>query len=424
MIPLRSLFIFLLLLGLLPIEAFAEDANVLPKGNFSFNTEYKHYLNWHKQYDKDGDVIDAASDYNAELNSYIFPSLGALQPYFPPDVLPNIGTTVTDFDYSYDRIDLTLAYGLTDKLTIGVKIPYIWYKNKVKTSLDVTDANVGKNPAYDPNQPVGPTNPPLIPTSMGGVKMNEEDIQDLLGDGLYINGGLAVPGYGYDRFETWEEQGLGDIEAGLKYRYYQSDKWRLAVLGGVVFPTGKGYDPDKLQAQQLGGGFYSLAFRSYNDFLVNRNLTINGSIFYYLNLPFEDDRRVVRSASEPLSDLVEKVDINPGDVIEVKTSATYQFDEQSPFSGAALRLEYNYTKGFKHDVSGSGPSSSYAGIEDETDGEEQTVIATIAYSTIPLFVKKEFPIPMTLALSYRNKFAGTNGTFKTQYIQAGLNIYF
>jgi hypothetical protein len=55
-----------------------------------------------------------------------------------------------------------------------------------------------------------------------------------------------IPGYEYKRFETWSDDGLGDIEAGLKYQYFKNDKWRLAVTGAVRFPTGEVDDPDDL----------------------------------------------------------------------------------------------------------------------------------------------------------------------------------
>ena len=63
-------------------------------------------------------------------------------------------------------------------------------------------------------------------------------------------------------------------------------------------------------------------------------------------------------------------------------------------------------------------------LERETRYEEQTFIAKLNYSTIPLFMKKEFPVPMNFYVGYRNKFAGNNNAFKTQYIQTGLSIYF
>lgn len=414
--------ILLTTLLLLPVHTLAADAEVLPKGNFAFNLDYKHYIPWDERYNKDGDTEDAATDFNAVLGANIFPELA----FFGPG--SNIGTTVTDFEFRYDKIEATLAYGMTDNLSIGVKIPYIRYKNKVKTDLVTTDANVGKNTLYQAGILPEPFNSaPLLPLGAPGtVAMTPDDIQSLIGGGLDVNGDNVtdIPGYGYKRFETWEEEGLGDIEAGAKYRYYRDDNWRLAVLGGILFPTGEAMDPDNLAGEALGGDCYGLLFRSFNDYTGFRNLTLNASFYYTWTLPYDSKQRIVADANHPLSDVKETVDTDPGDVFEVEASAKYHFDETSPLAGFSAELLYHFTKGYKSVVTGPGPDNIYAGLEDQSDGKEHIYVARIAYSTIPLFLKKEFPIPMDLSLAYRNKFKGNNQAYKTEYLEAGLTIYF
>jgi hypothetical protein len=394
----------------------AGDAEVLPKGNFAFNVDYKHYLPWDKRYDKDGNTQDAASDFNAPLDKNVFPDLAAFEAFGVTN--PNLGTTVTSFKYKYERVDTTLAYGITDKLSIGVKVPYIWYKNEVKARLDTTNANVGLNPAFDPTvtNPADPRSLPLIPVSMGGSKLTTEDMQKLLGPGL-----PGIAGYGFKRFETWEQEGVGDIETGLKYQYYSDDKWKLAALGGVLWPTGEKKDPDSLVSQPLGGGSYALLFRSYNDFTGIKHLTFNGSVFYTLTLPQDSERRIVTDPHKPLSDTKKNVEIDPGDILEFETSVKWQI----PWvNGCSVEGLYHFTKTFKDSVSGSITGPQAQALESETDGEDHFYIAKISYSTIPLFLQKKFPLPMDISVAFRDKFAGNNNSFKTQYIQGSLTIYF
>ena len=123
-----------------PVQA--GDAEVLPKGRFAFNVDYKHYLEWDKRYDSHGNVQDAASDFNSVLDTSVFPALKAFNGMVPGT--PNIGTSETSFKYSYDRIETSLAYGISDTVSFGVKVPYIKYKNQVKASLNTANANVGK----------------------------------------------------------------------------------------------------------------------------------------------------------------------------------------------------------------------------------------------------------------------------------------
>ena len=63
-------------------------------------------------------------------------------------------------------------------------------------------------------------------------------------------------------------------------------------------------------------------------------------------------------------------------------------------------------------------------LEKETGGEEQYFIARVGYSTMAMFMEKKFPIPMNVYVGYRNKFAGTNNSFKTEYVQAGVSVFF
>jgi len=391
---------------------YADTAEVLPKGNFYFNVDYKHYIPWTKRYDRDGNSQDAAADFNGVMNATIFPSLKIFAGAPFNIANPNIGTTVTTFKYTYDRVEPQLAYGITDRLSFGVKIPYIWYKNDVNALLDSTNANIGLNPVFNPANPAGATNLPLIPVAMGGRKMTSEDMLKLLGPGL-----PGLPGYGFTRFQTWEHEGLGDIEAGLKYQYYKSDMWRLAAGVGVLFPTGDQEDINNLTDQNLGGGSYAGLFRLYNDCFPTKNLVLNTTLYY--TYTFSQNRvRRVSGPHEPLTRDIRNVTIDPGDAFEVEASAKYDFSDTPWLQGTSLELTYHYTDVFNSDA----PTAPI--LERETRYEEQTFIAKLNYSTIPLFMKKEFPVPMNFYVGYRNKFAGNNNAFKTQYIQTGLSIYF
>src|SRR5689334_17847073 len=91
-------------------DAHAGDAEVLPKGRFAFNVDYRHFSPWDKRFDKDGNVQDAAADFNTSLDSGIFPALSVFDGLVPGT--PNIGTSVVSFKYKQDRVDTSLAYGI------------------------------------------------------------------------------------------------------------------------------------------------------------------------------------------------------------------------------------------------------------------------------------------------------------------------
>lgn len=414
---------------LLATPVLAGDAEVLPGGRFAFNVDYKHYLDWSKRFDKNGDVQDAASDFNTVLDTSVFSALKAFNGMVPGT--PNIGASVTSFNYNLDRIDTTLAYGINDSLSFGVKVPYMWYKNDVKAGLDTSKANVGINNLYKAGKLPEPYNSsPLLPLAAplpaGTVSpLTTKDVQNLLGNGLVINGQTAVTGYGFKPFETWTQEGIGDIEAGVKYRYFKSENWRLALQGGVLFPTGEVDDPDSLVDKNFGSGSYAMQLRSYNDFTGIKNLFINGSVFYTIPFSQHTDKRITTDPHEQLVSISKKkrVDIEPGDVLELETAVKYKFSDIKPLEGFSLEGVYHYTNVAKSKVKDP-DGNRLPGLEGETDGYDHIYIIKLGYSTTPLFIQKKFPVPMDLSLSYRDRFAGNNSVFKSQYLQLTGTIYF
>jgi len=85
-------------------------------------------------------------------------------------------------------------------------------------------------------------------------------------------------------------------------------------------------------------------------------------------------------------------------------------------------LLYKYAYKFKNQVSGH-KGFNYESLEDETNMQEHAGTASLLYSTFPSYLAKTFPIPMVAALSYRNRFAGTN-LLKSNYLSLTLAFYF
>ena len=77
------------------ISAYAEDAFVLPKGVMGTNAEFFYYFPINERYDPDGDVEDAAVDYNTTLDSRVFPGLALVEQFFKmPSGSANVGRSV------------------------------------------------------------------------------------------------------------------------------------------------------------------------------------------------------------------------------------------------------------------------------------------------------------------------------------------
>lgn len=389
----------LFLLGTTRIS-FAESAEVLPKGIFRTDIEYSYYFTIDTRFDPDGNEEDIAADYNTNLNSSVFPVLSLVESGFGmPPGSASLGDSVVDFKYHIDEVDLKFYYGLTDRLSVGVKIPYYWIKNDVNARLDNTNATVGINPSVP-----GGVAPLSVP---GTVKFTTNDVQNLLGQQ-----------FGYDRVESWSNNGVGDIEAGGRYQYLNTDNWRLAFIAGVRFPTGEEDDPDSLVDVAFGSGAYALLFRSNNDYLGIKNVILDATLEYDLVLPDHETVRVPDDVNRPLTTNKEIVDRDLGDKFRLKLSGTYEF-----YEGFRFYLFYSYAFQSKDKVSGD-KGYHYESLEDETDWSYQEYKVGLTYSTIPMFRKKKFPLPLIMGIEYEDVFAGTNNFLKQQLLTFKLGVLF
>jgi hypothetical protein len=416
-------------------QSFGDNAEVLPKGIFRTHVTGNFYSPVTKRFDPDGNEEDLAVDFNATLNSNIFPSLSFLEapnpilpPFLklPPGTVANVGRSVVSFEQQFYDLIMGADYGLTDTVSIGIRIPYLWNRNQVEARLNSTGANVGLNPLF--GTPLDPFKIPLIPLTVRlpngqvikGVPLTANQVKALLGPGLDVNGDgkVDIPGFGYKPFRTFDESGISDVEIGARYQYFKTDDWRLAFTGGVRFPTGTVDDTDNLVDVGFGTGAYDLLFRLNNDYTGIKNLVLNATFRYDLYLPDTIEKRVPSSVDRPITSDREKVDRDIGDVIELETSATYNL-----FEGLSASLLYRYGFKFKDDVDGN-KGFVYSSLEDETNSTYHMIQPGITYSTIPLFKAKQFPLPLDVTFSYSNVFAGSNRYLKQEFFTLSISGYF
>jgi len=391
----------------------AEDAQVLPKGVFRASLDGRFYWPVNKKYDPDGHLEDLAADYNQRvLDSTAFPSLSDVEDYYGmPPGSANIGTSLVSFQYKFTDLFFSLTYGLTDRVTVGFTLPYYWQKNNVRAKLDTSNATVGKKQAENTLAPL---------SEEGTVPLTTRDALDLIGRGLDIDGdgSIDIPGYGYKKFATWSERGIGDLEVGARVQYFSNDKWKLAFTGGVRFPTGKLDDPDDLVDLDFGSGAYALLFRFNHDYEVVKNLVLNATFEYDLVLPQNVRLRIPDDVNQPLTENRERVRRDIGDIVALKASAEYSF-----WKGFSASLLYHFEGKAEDNVSGN-KGYNYRSVEEETDTRSQVYVVGLSYSTIPSFAEKKFPIPLRVTVAYRERFAGKNNVLDTKYIHAGLQVFF
>jgi hypothetical protein len=276
--------------------------------------------------------------------------------------------------------------------------------------------------------------------SPGGTRpITTEDIQQVLTRGI-----PGVPGFGFKRVESFFADGLGDITTVAKYQYFRNEDWRLAVTGGVRFPTGRQDDPDSLSDVAWGSGAYALLLRLHQDYVVSNlwkgrpaagsgssdlpqtgDLVLDFTFRYDWILP---DQATVRigSAANPITRNRESLDRDLGDRFEIEFAGTYQV-----LRGLSVSALYKY--GWKVEDHMYGNKTFPTGVlEKDTASTEQIFVVRGTYSLLPLYLEKKFPIPLSLTVSYRDRFAGSGPSnaaspsqyLSTRYISFGVSVPF
>ena len=396
----------------LPVT-FADDAAVLPDGVFDFSVDGLISLPITKRFNKNGDKEPLATDFNTNLNSSVFSDLSLVETGFGlPPGSASFGRTDVKFTRHIQIYNFNLAYGLTDRLSVGVNVPYWNQKVDVEARLDNSTATVGFNPSVPGGvAPIGFAGTPA-PTT--------EDIQNLL------------VSQGFRRVENWHASAFGDVIAGAKYQYYRSKNWRLAATGGVRFPTGTWDDPNNLVDNNTGYDAWGLSFRLQQDYvnqqsgaedgtvlLTPGDFLINTTLGYDAIFPDKKPFRVCNIHNPICADFDNNVKRDTGDTIEAGLSGVLGVLVR----GLTVSAQYTYSYKMKDKYRGD-QGFDYDALAIESDYRSHIVEGRLSYSTIPRFLEKQFPLPLSASVRYRERVAGTNNQFNSRYIGFTLEAYF
>jgi hypothetical protein len=423
----------LIFLGVLQLSLsstiYADDAVVLPKGFSRLFLDTQFYLPFDKKYNQDGNPEPLGADLSTSLNSRVFTALAPLNPFVGGNA--SLGNSQVDMKRDAQFMLFQPAYGVTDKFTVGINIPYYHIRNIVNARVDSSassGANVGKNAAKLCGAAICPLSIP------GTQRMTTNDVQNLIGGGLDVNGDgvIDVAGLGFKRVETWDYDGVGDVEIGGRYQYFSAEYFRAAFTGGVRLPTGRKDDPDNLVDVGIGAGTYALLFQFNQDFMFQPDglakrlgfpgpgtFLLNWTVRYDLNLPDKENLRVCSVNAPACTARDNGVRRDLGDNLEVEISPKVGILTD----GLILSGLYRYGHHFKDHYTGN-QRLDYGALSIESERSEHIYVISLSYTTIPLVMAKKFPFPMSAAISYRDRFAGDNNAVKSQYIGFTVQTFF
>jgi hypothetical protein len=399
------LIVFLVVSMLLPGHTtWADDATVLPQGVWRVSAEARFSLPITKQFTPGGGTEDLAADFNRDLDSTTFSDLRLVEAAFHlPAGSATFGRSVVDFARHIQIYTVQAAYGLTDRLSLGVRVPYWTQSVQVKAVLDNRTATVGFNPAV----PGG-----VAPLGVAGTRPpTTEDIQTL------------IQRLGFRRVQDWSDASFSDSFGGLKYQYFQSEHWRLAVTGSVRVPTGRWDDPNNLVDYPTGFAAWGLGVQVHQDVMWHKpglaqrlgvlttgDVVLNTTLGYEAILPDDKPLRVCAIHQPICPDFDPHVHRDVGDIVEAEVGGTVGL-----LPGLTITPRYTYTHKFQDHFRGD-LGFNYGQLKVETDADSHSLDLRLAYNTALLFAAKRFPVPLSVSVRYVERLASNNNRLQTHYL--------
>ena len=329
--------------------------SLLPRGVWYVSADARFSFPITQCFTPDGGTEDLAADFNRDLNSTFLPDLRLVEAAFRlPPASATFGRSSVEFEQHIQLYTVEAAYGLTDRLSMGMRMPYWTQQIKVKAALDNRTATVGFNPAV----PGG-----VAPLGVPGTRPpTTEDIQAL------------VQRLGFRRVEDWSDASFSDSFGGLKYQYYRSEHWRFAVTGRVRFPTGKWDDPNNLVDYPTGYGAWGLNLLLHQDFVWHTSgrvprlgvlppggVVLNTTFHYEAIFPDTKPFRVCHIHQPLCPDFDPHVRRDVGDIVEAQVAGTVGL-----LPGLTLTPLYTYTHKFQDQFRGD-RGFNYRQLQVETD---------------------------------------------------------
>lgn len=282
------------------------------------------------------------------------------------------------------------AYGLTDNVTLGLGLPVVYTNSAV-------DAGWMANSSF---------NTALVRLQQAGFETRilkfATDLQNVVTSQIRQNG--------YKELIGESRTDIGDLTVGLKERIYKSDNASVALSQRLVLPTGRTADIDKVVDPAPGDGHFNLGVGAIAEVIPlpsYAKFSMTSSATYLYQFASNQAIRVPRSGETSLSpDKDNNVQVKRGDIATAGLAGKYQLSE-SLAGQLGYSLQYKMSDSFQ---GGAYAPSRYAFLERDTWSNLQAVLVSFSGSTIPLFKKKQFPVPLDASFSVAHVLGGANAS--------------
>lgn len=423
-LPIRlSLAALALCLGLSEYALARETAKVLPKGVRRFRVVGVMTGDVKDTFNENGDLQGLShslnrsvslSDMRANADSakraqidQLVGTLNGLQAGLGDQLLGSGGNLFSDITMRQQIYMPAFEYGVTDKLSIGVRIPLV--KRSARVSFNASQSSL----AAQIKAQVGNLNPAL---SAG--------LESLAGFNTAFYEEQLFTAKGYEAPRDFNKTQLGDLELGGKLNFHSNEYRASTIQLGFCAPTGAKSNLrnpfDKGNSKETWG----MAGQFFQEFYPVKPLTLGAAAKLSVFLPDTRERAVPKNESDGLPSLKPEA----GQVQQVRRQRGSQVDaevssELKLFGDAvAVWGAYQYAQKAADTYSGTG-NLYYEGLGKNSEWNATTGEAGVGYSTIPAFRKKKFKVPLEVTLLYSKTLSGKN-TPLSSYARMDLMVYF
>lgn len=291
---------------------------------------------------------------------------------------------------------LGVAYGLTDHLTAYMSLPF--YKANVNLNMVRTKGNNNQLVQSIVNENISSeTDVDAISTLVQGAT---NSLPDISGGNIQS---IVMNYLGYLPIGNWEAKGMGDIEIGLMKKW---TNWEHAGIGstfGLVLPTGKIDDPDIIQDIPFGDGQFDLfAEVGAATTLFDSPFSIEAFARFTYQAPSQKTMRIPESENYLLGIQKATFEEKLGNFIDITTSTIFQVN-----SWISLSASYLFHQTFKSNYQSMYYNANRV-LEINTDKESHIGKLSLGITTVNLFKKQSFPIPLLLSFSGQKVLNGKN----------------
>ena len=280
-----------------------------------------------------------------------------------------------------------MAYGITENLTVAVAVPVVTTKVNVDTGFisadkikELYDELVEDGRTYDAEKLIEDINRPI------SLKLND---------------------YNYKQLENEESTEMGDIKVVTKYKLLEDNIYTMTLVSDITLPTGKQASINKALDVPSGDGQLDVGFGVVVDWNLGGGFTFSHLTGYTAQFSDTVQRRVPEHIYSSLTpDVDDSIKRDLGDIMYAQVGMAFSF-----LGGFFTKTAYGIQYKGRDSYDGSKYNQQrYRWMETNTEQNIQSMQVALGYTTIELFKKKMFPVPLEINVNYSTVVAGKNVT--------------